>query len=80
MASRDGAASYSASPSAADTPLAAGCKRRAHDLGDAVDDDAPPVYPDYSIAKSSGDSVASGDDSGQWEVEGERVLAATPSE
>ncbi len=37
---------------------------------------ALPVYPDYSIAKSSGDSVASGDDSGQWEVEGELILAA----
>ena len=35
-----------------------------------------PIYPDYSIPTSSGDNVASGDDSGQWELEGERVLAA----
>ena len=80
MASRDGTAygaiSYSASPSAADTPLAAGCKQQAHDLGDGDEDEAPPVYPDYSIAKSNKDSIASGDDSGQWEVEEECILAA----
>ena len=40
------------------------------------EDETPPIYPDYSIVKSSGDSVASGDDSAQWEAEGERVLAA----
>jgi len=33
-------------------------------------------YQDYSITKSSGDSVASGEDSGQWEIEGNRILAA----
>ena len=32
-------------------------------------------YSDYSITKSSGDSVASGNDSIQWEAEGERILA-----
>ncbi len=37
--------------------------------------ESAPIIPDYSIAKSSGDSVASGDDSGQWEAEGECVLA-----
>ena len=40
------------------------------------EEEAPPVYPNYSITKSSGDSVASGDDSVQWEEEAERVLAA----
>mgnify|MGYP000940577424 CR=1 FL=1 len=31
-------------------------------------------YPNYSITKSSGDSVALGDNSGQWEIEAERIL------
>ena len=39
------------------------------------EEESPPIYPNNSIPKSSGDSVASGDNSGQWEVEGERVLA-----
>ncbi len=43
---------------------------------DDDEEETPPVYPDYSIAKSSGDSVASNDDSAQWEAEGERILAA----
>ena len=69
------AVSSSLSRSSADdtTPLS-GNKRQANDLGE--DEDAPPVYPDYSITKSSGDSVASGDDSIQWEEEAERILAA----
>jgi hypothetical protein len=33
-------------------------------------------HPDCSFTKSSGDSVASGDDSGQWEIEADRILAA----
>jgi hypothetical protein len=33
-------------------------------------------YPDYSVTKSSGNSVALGDDIGQWEAKGERILAA----
>jgi hypothetical protein len=33
-------------------------------------------YPDYSITKSSGDSAALGNDSGQWEVEGDWIPAA----
>jgi hypothetical protein len=75
------AVSSSASPSVAGaaaatdvTPLA-GSKRRASVLREE-EEDASPIYPDYSIPTSSGDSVASGDDSGQWELEGERVLAA----
>jgi len=40
------------------------------------EEDLSPIYPNYSIPTSSGDNVASGDDSGQWELEGERVLAA----
>jgi hypothetical protein len=40
------------------------------------DDSSSPLspskqYPDYSVTKSSGESVASADDSVQWEAEGE---------
>jgi hypothetical protein len=31
-------------------------------------------YPDYSVTKSTGDSVATCDDSGQWEAEGEHIF------
>jgi hypothetical protein len=61
----EAAAAYATSP-------LAGSKRPASTL----DDSPSPIRPDYNVAKSSGDSVASGDDSGQWEVEGERILAA----
>jgi hypothetical protein len=58
------------------TPLA-GSKWRASALGEDIDEksESAPIIPDYSIGKSSGDSVASGDDSGQWEAERERILA-----
>ena len=45
----------------ATTPLA-GSKRPASSL----DNSPSTTRPDYNVAKSSGDSVASGDDSGQW--------------
>ena len=68
----------STSPADDETTPLASSKRRASALGEDDDEksESAPIIPDYSIAKSSGDSVASGDDSGQWEAEGERVLAA----
>ncbi len=54
----------------ATTPAVAGSKRPASSL----DNFPSPTQPDYNVAKSSGDSVASGDNSGQWEVEGECIL------
>ena len=86
--SSNGPAEYAAASSfapdaanATDTTPLAGTKQRASLSALREDDDddeeeTPPVYPDYSIAKSSGDSVASNDDSAQWEAEGERVLVA----
>ncbi len=67
-------ASASTSPANATTPQA-GRKRQAS--SSALDDDSSsPLspskqYPDYSVTKSSGKSVASADDSVQWEAEGE---------
>ena len=61
------------------TPLS-GSKRPALDLAPDCSSPSPSKnYPDYSITKSSGDSVASGDDSLQWEIEGDRILAAHTS-
>ena len=61
------------------TPLS-GSKRPALDLAPDCSSPSPSKnYPDYSITKSSGDSVASGDDSLQWEIEGDRILAAQTS-
>ncbi len=47
-----------------DTTPIAGSKRRASALREE-EEESSPIYPDYSIPKSSGDSVASGNDSGQ---------------
>ena len=61
------------------TPLS-GSKCPALDLAPDCSSPSPSKnYPDYSITKSSGDSVASGDDSLQWEIEGDRILAAHTS-
>jgi len=61
------------------TPLS-GSKRPALDLAPDCSLPSPSKkYPDYSITKSSGDSVASGDDSLQWEIKGDCILAAHTS-
>ena len=61
------------------TPLS-GSKCPALDLAPDYSSPSPSKnYPDYSITKSSGDSVASGDDSLQWEIEGDCILAAHTS-
>jgi hypothetical protein len=57
------------------TPLS-GNKRPASVLEPNFSPSPSKNYPDYSITKSSGNSVASGNDSGQWEDKGERILAA----
>jgi hypothetical protein len=51
----------------------------AFDLSKLSDEDAPSpkkALPDFTTRKSDDDSVASGDDSVGWEIEGERVLNA----
>jgi hypothetical protein len=69
-------AAVAASAAHTTTPLS-GSKRPALDLAPDCSSPSPSKhYPDYSITKSSGDSVASGDDSVQWEIEGDRILAA----
>ena len=63
-----------ATTASTDTTPLSGNKRPASEIHPDSSPSPSKNYPDYSITKSSGDSVASGDDSIQWEAEGERIL------